>query len=251
MGHVPLSIVRRAALPKPIPSAIERPGVHRIDQHAMVEQKSHHAAGRPFNRDPRLSPMRPPFVQLATPLAQPLRRVLHRAHSTLRPALIDDPDRMRLIRPLRHGQARSEARHSEDTPGSCGPAPTRRYVHRRGGNVGDCRTAKVAAHRRKRGGACSASWRSGDAPRAVVARIRARQRDAEVGDMTSRWRRPTSRLRVLPGFHVSSLGKLRRGQFTRVERARGFQNYDDAVEASRFLISATRDQRRPPRPRDR
>src|SRR2546425_2950177 len=38
--------------------------------------------------------------QLAAPLAQALRRVRHRAHGHLRPALINDPDRMRLIRPI-------------------------------------------------------------------------------------------------------------------------------------------------------
>src|SRR2546426_12383945 len=47
---------------------------------------------------PLLGP--PPLVQLPAPLAQPLCRVRHRARGDLGPALIHDPDRMRLIRPI-------------------------------------------------------------------------------------------------------------------------------------------------------
>ena len=87
-------------LPEPIPSPVQRLGIHRIHDHAMVEQEVHHPALGALNRRPQLSPLRPPFVQLAAPLAQALRRVRHRAHGHLRPALIDDPDRMCLIRPI-------------------------------------------------------------------------------------------------------------------------------------------------------
>src|SRR4029450_3805366 len=45
-------------------------------------------------------PHRPPLVQPPAPLDHPLRRVRHCARGDLRPALIDDPDRMRLIGPI-------------------------------------------------------------------------------------------------------------------------------------------------------
>jgi hypothetical protein len=66
----------------------------------MVEQNIDHPALGPLDRRPQLDPLRAPLVQLAAPLAQALRRVRHRAQGDLRPALIDDPDRMRLIRPV-------------------------------------------------------------------------------------------------------------------------------------------------------
>jgi hypothetical protein len=93
-------IILRSTLPKPIPGPVERLGVHGIDHDAMVEQEIHHPAFGPLNRRPQLDPLRPPLVQLPAPLTQALRRVRHRARGELRPALIYDPDRMRLIRPI-------------------------------------------------------------------------------------------------------------------------------------------------------
>src|SRR5262249_9705579 len=63
-------------------------------------QDVHHSAVGPLNRRPQLDPLRPPLVQLPAPLTQTLRRVRHRTRGELRPALVDDPDRMRLIRPI-------------------------------------------------------------------------------------------------------------------------------------------------------
>ena len=82
-----------AALPKAIPGAVERLGIHGIDHHAMVEQKIHHPAVRPLDRGPEVDALRAPLVQA-------LRRVRHRARGDLRPALIHNPDGMRLIRPI-------------------------------------------------------------------------------------------------------------------------------------------------------
>src|SRR2546422_1295968 len=93
-------IILRSTLPKPIPGPVQRLGVHGIDHDAMVEQEIHHPALGPLNRRPQLDPVRPPLVQLPAPVAQPLRRVWHRARGDLRPALVHDPDRMRLIRPI-------------------------------------------------------------------------------------------------------------------------------------------------------
>ena len=87
-------------LPEPIASPVQRLRIHRIDPHAMVEQKVHHASLGPLDRHPQLDPLRPPFVQLAPPLGQSLRGVRHCAHGHLRSALVHDPDRVRLIRPV-------------------------------------------------------------------------------------------------------------------------------------------------------
>src|SRR5262249_24751856 len=70
------------------------------DHDAMVEQEIHPSAFGPLNRPPSLDSLCPPLVQLPTPRTQPLRRVRHCARGELRPALIDDPDRMRLIGPI-------------------------------------------------------------------------------------------------------------------------------------------------------
>jgi hypothetical protein len=66
----------------------------------MIEQEIHHTALGPLNRRPQLDPLRPPLVQLPAPPAEALRRVRHRVGGDLRPALVHDPDRMRLIRPI-------------------------------------------------------------------------------------------------------------------------------------------------------
>jgi len=89
-----------AALAKAIPGPIERLGIHRIDHHAMVEQKIHHPAVGPLDRSPEVDALRVPLVQFSAPLAQALRRVRHRARGDLHPALIHDPDGVRLIRPI-------------------------------------------------------------------------------------------------------------------------------------------------------
>src|SRR6516164_7112648 len=93
-------IALRRTLAKPIPGPVQRLGIHRVDQDAMVEQEIHHPALGPLNRGPELEPVRPPLVQLPAPLAQALRGVRHRARGDLRPALIHHPDRMGLICPV-------------------------------------------------------------------------------------------------------------------------------------------------------
>src|SRR6516165_1447935 len=93
-------IALRPPLAKPIPGPVQRLRVHRVDHDAMVEQEVHDPALGPLNGRPELEPLRSPLVQLPAPLDHPLRRVRHRARGDLRPALIPDPDRMRLIRPI-------------------------------------------------------------------------------------------------------------------------------------------------------
>jgi hypothetical protein len=66
----------------------------------MVEQKIHHPAVGPLDRGPEVNALSAPLVQRPAPLAQALRRVRHRARGDLRPALIHDPDGVRLIRPI-------------------------------------------------------------------------------------------------------------------------------------------------------
>jgi len=98
------SRVERVALgrtrPKPIPSPVQRLGIHGVDHDAMVKQEIHDPALGPLNRRPQLDPLGSPFVELATPFAQARRRVRHRPASHLRPLLIHNPDRMRLIGPV-------------------------------------------------------------------------------------------------------------------------------------------------------
>ena len=89
-----------SALPKAVPGSVERLGIHGIDHHAMVEQNIDHPAVWPFDRGPEVDALRTPLVQFPAPLAQPLGRVRHRARGDLRPALVHDPDGVRLIRPI-------------------------------------------------------------------------------------------------------------------------------------------------------
>ena len=89
-----------AALSKAIPGAVERLGIHGIDDHAMVEQQIYDPAVGPLDRGPEFDALRAPLVQLPAPLAQALRRVRHRAGSDLHSALIHDPDGVRLICPI-------------------------------------------------------------------------------------------------------------------------------------------------------
>src|SRR5713226_728066 len=93
-------ITLRPTLSKPIPGPVQRLGIHGIDYDAMIEQEVHHPTVRPLDRRPPLDPLRVPLVQLPAPLAEARRRMRHGARGDLRPALIDDPDRMRLIRPI-------------------------------------------------------------------------------------------------------------------------------------------------------
>src|SRR6516165_1778346 len=93
-------IILRPSLPKPIPGPVQRLGIHRIDHDAMVEQEIHHPALGPLNGRPELESLRSPLVQLPAPLAQALRRVRHGACGDLRAALIRDPHRVGLIRPV-------------------------------------------------------------------------------------------------------------------------------------------------------
>ena len=116
-------ITLRPTLPKPIPGPVQRLGIHGIDHHAMVEQEIHHPAVGPLDRRPQLDPLRAPLVQLPAPLAQALRRVRHRARGDLRPALIHDPDGMRLIRPIdsevvAHSSSSFRALHSRPRSGN-------------------------------------------------------------------------------------------------------------------------------------
>src|SRR4029453_4820727 len=83
---------------------IERLGIHGIDHHAMIEQKIDHPAVGPLDRGPEVDALRTPLVQLPAPLLQALGRVRPRARRELRPALIHDPDGVRLIRPI-HAEA--------------------------------------------------------------------------------------------------------------------------------------------------
>jgi len=87
-----------SALPKSIPRSVERLGIHGIDHHAMVEQRIHHPAVRPLDRGPEIDALGSPLVQLPAPLVQALRRVRYRARGDLHPALIHDPNGVRLIR---------------------------------------------------------------------------------------------------------------------------------------------------------
>ncbi len=93
-------IILRPALPKPVAGPVQGLGVHGIDHDAVVKQKIHHPALTPLNRCPQLDPLGPPLVELPAPMAHPLRRMRYRASQDLRPHLIHDPERMRLIRPI-------------------------------------------------------------------------------------------------------------------------------------------------------
>ncbi len=93
-------VTLRPTLSEPIPGPVQRLGIHGVDYDAMVEQEIHHPPVRPLDRRPPLDPLRAPLVQFPAPFAEARRRMRHGAHGDLRPALIDDPDRMRLIRPI-------------------------------------------------------------------------------------------------------------------------------------------------------
>ncbi len=56
-----------AALPKAVPGAIERLGVHGIDDHAMVKQRVDHPAVGPLDRGPESDALRSPLVQFPRP----------------------------------------------------------------------------------------------------------------------------------------------------------------------------------------
>src|SRR5439155_15691676 len=66
----------------------------------MVKQEFHDPALGPLYRLRQLGPLGSPFVQLAAPFAQARRRVRHRPASDLRPLLIRNPGRRRLIGPV-------------------------------------------------------------------------------------------------------------------------------------------------------
>ena len=84
-----------STLSKPIPGPVQRLVIHGVDDDTMVEQEVHHPTVRSLDRRPPLDPLRAPLVQLPAPLAEARRRMGHGARGDLRPALIDDPDRMR------------------------------------------------------------------------------------------------------------------------------------------------------------
>ena len=93
-----------SALPKSVPSPVERFGVHGVDDDAMVQQEIHHAAVGPLDRRPQGDSPGPPLVQLSAPLAQAFRRVRDRAGRDLQSALINNPDGVGLIGPI-HSEA--------------------------------------------------------------------------------------------------------------------------------------------------
>ena len=80
------------------------------------------------------------------------------------------------------------------------PAPARRHLHRRRGDVGGGRTAEVAARRQERVGAGSAPWRSGNAPRAMVAGVRESHGEAGRHDMTASIDKRRALLAAVLGF---------------------------------------------------
>ena len=92
-----------ATLSTSISSAVERLGIHGIDHPAMVEPQIHHPAVGPLDRGPELDALRSPLVQFPAPCAQALRGVRPGASGDLHPALIHNPDGVRLIRPI-HSQ---------------------------------------------------------------------------------------------------------------------------------------------------
>src|SRR5262249_60364786 len=89
-----------STLPKSVSGPVERLGIQGINPHAMVEQPIHPPAVGPLDRGPELAALRAPLVQFPAPRVQALRCVRHRARGDLRPALIHDPDGVRLIRPI-------------------------------------------------------------------------------------------------------------------------------------------------------
>jgi len=66
----------------------------------MVEQEVDDVAIGPLNRGPQFDSLRAPLLQFPAPLAQTLGGVWHRVPGHFRPALIHDPHRMRLFRPI-------------------------------------------------------------------------------------------------------------------------------------------------------
>src|SRR5262249_32508626 len=100
-GHPGIKqVALRAALPEAIPGPVQRLGIDRVDEHAVVQQKVHHAPLGALDRGPELDPPGAPFVQLPAPLAQALGRVRRRAGRDRLARVIDPPDGMRLIRPI-------------------------------------------------------------------------------------------------------------------------------------------------------
>jgi len=116
-------VTLRPTLSKPVPGPVQRLGIHGIDHDAMVEQEVHHPPVRPLDRRPPLDALRAPLVQLPAPLAEARRRMRHGAPGDLRPALIHDPDGMRLIRPIdahvvAHSSTSFGALHAEPRSGN-------------------------------------------------------------------------------------------------------------------------------------
>ena len=89
-----------STLSKSISGSVERLRIHGIDHHAMVEQQIHHPAVGPLDRGPEFDALRSPLVQFPAPCAQALRCVRHGAGGDLHPAFIQNPDGVRLIRPI-------------------------------------------------------------------------------------------------------------------------------------------------------